>query len=100
MLACSGRVNVYPPTGGNPLYSIHLPAQSPTCPAFAGKDLDQLIVTTHAVPFDLRKAVLDAGVGTADELEKRWPDRKGGVYRIPLQGVRGLAQKRVSPLAA
>lgn len=95
----SGKVNVYGPDGGEPLYAIHVPAQAPTCTAFAGANLDELIVTTHAVNDTLRQQVLDAGVGSAEELNKRWPDRKGGIYKVKLSDVRGLAQYRANALA-
>lgn len=98
MLTFRGRINVYGPEGGEPLYAIYLPAQCPTSTVFAGKNLDQLVITTHNVPFDLRKQVIEGGLGTAEELDERWPHRKGSIYTVQLKGVKGVPKHRVNPL--
>jgi sugar lactone lactonase YvrE len=113
-LACfnAGSVRVFSPQGML-LRTIHLPAELPTCTVFAGESppcmllthsalsgpaLDDLIVTTHAVQDELRQQVVDAGqdsLRSVDDVKRRWPEDKGGIYRVKVPGVRGLAKPRV-----
>jgi sugar lactone lactonase YvrE len=79
---------------GEDLCAIRLPTQSPTCPAFVGPGLDELVITTHAVDDELRQAVVKAG-RSVDALAKDWPHRDGRLYKIVLEGVKGLAMHQV-----
>ena len=62
---------------------VHLPALRVSCPAFGGKDMDELFITT---------AALDE-----DDLEgrKRYADN-GSIFRIKV-GVKGLPKYRFKP---
>jgi sugar lactone lactonase YvrE len=86
-------VQVISPNGED-LYAIRLPTQSPTCPAFVGPNLDELVITTHAVDDELRQAVVKAG-RSVEGIAKDWPHRDGRLYKIRLDGVKGLAMHQV-----
>ena len=54
----AGKVACIDPETGADLDEVHLPVSQPACPAFAGGNLDTLVVTTAAHGIDLRKEPL------------------------------------------
>ena len=51
-------IDVYTPTGGR-VRSIRVPARQPSCPAFVGRNLDRLLVTTAGEGMDERAKAAD-----------------------------------------
>ncbi|WP_294645783.1 SMP-30/gluconolactonase/LRE family protein [uncultured Aureimonas sp.] len=75
----AGRLEVFTPDGKH-LRSLSLPARQPSCPAFTGRHLDQLLVTTAYEGMDE---------------EERAGDPNAGRTFIVQAGVRGVAEPRL-----
>ncbi|WP_082653357.1 SMP-30/gluconolactonase/LRE family protein [Aureimonas sp. AU22] len=75
----AGRIEVFSPEGKN-IRTLAIPARQPSCPAFTGRHLDQLLVTTAYEGLD------DAA---------RTADPNAGRTFIVQAGVKGLAEPRV-----
>lgn len=69
----SGCVAQYDPASGRQLSAIHLPVKRPTACTFGGADLSELYCTTRE----------EGGAGASPSA--------GGLFRVRVPGVRGLA---------
>ncbi len=75
----AGRIEVFSPEGKH-LRSLSLPARQPSCPAFTGRHLDQLLVTTAYEGMDEAARAADPNAGRTF---------------IVQAGARGVAEPRV-----
>jgi sugar lactone lactonase YvrE len=76
------RVSRFSPTG-QLVCELHLPALRVSCPAFGGKDMDELFVTTAALDED-------------DQEGRKKYVENGSIFRIKV-GVKGLPKFQFKP---